>query len=153
METLRKQGSLMKLRRYFCVASAVCACFGASLPPARAACPSSGIYMPAEANAGQADFDAHCASCHNADLSGNAGPALTGPKFASYLNFTKITPPQLQAFITSQMPADAPGSLTAPQYNDIFAYILSFNHYPAGQDPISPAGLNCLSLLPYPGPK
>jgi hypothetical protein len=51
------------------------------------------------------------------------------------------------------MPADAPGSLTATQYSDIFAYMLSFNHYPAGKDPISPAGLSCLSLLPYPADK
>ena len=153
METLRKQGMLMKRRRYFCAAIAMCACFGVALPPTRAACPSGGIYTPAEASAGKADFDAHCASCHNADLSGNSGPALTGPKFASYLNFTKITAPQLQAFITSQMPADAPGSLDATQYNDISAYVLSFNHYPAGKDPISAEGLSCLSLLPYPGPK
>lgn len=142
----------MKLRRYFSAAVALSVCFGAPLS-ARAACPSGGIYTPAEASSGQAAYDAHCASCHNADLSGNSGPALAGPKFVSYLTFTKITPTQLQAFITSQMPADAPGSLTAMQYNDIFAYLLSFNHYPAGKDPISPAGLSCLQLLPYPGSK
>ena len=143
----------MKLRRYFGAAVALCVGFGAPLLPARAACPSGGIYTPAEASSGKADYDAHCSSCHNADLSGNSGPALAGPKFVSYLNFTKITPVQLQAFITSQMPADAPGSLTATQYNDIFAYMLSFNHYPAGKDPISPTGLSCLNLLPYPGDK
>ena len=143
----------MRSGHYFSAAAVLCVCLGVPLSPARAACPSGGIYTPAEANAGKADYDAHCASCHNADMSGNSGPALAGPKFLSYLTFTKITPTQLQAFITSQMPADAPGSLTATQYNNIFAYMLSFNHYPSGKDPISPSGLNCLQLLPYPGNK
>jgi hypothetical protein len=86
-------------------------------------------------------------------LSGNSGPALTGPNFVSYLTFTKITAPQLQSFISSQMPANAPGSLTAAQYNDIFAYILSYNHYPAGSEPLSAASLGCLNMLPYPAGK
>jgi S-disulfanyl-L-cysteine oxidoreductase SoxD len=143
----------MELRRYFGAAFALCVGFAAPLWPARAACPSGGIYTPAQAGSGKADYDAHCASCHNADLSGNSGPALAGPKFVSYLNFTKITPVQLLAFITSQMPADTPGSLTAPQYRDILAYLLSYNHYPAGTAPISPTGLSCLNFLPYPGDK
>lgn len=96
-------------------------------------------------------YNANCASCHNADLSGNSGPALAGPNFISYLKFTKITPTQLQGFIVSQMPANAPGSLTPVQYNDIFAYILSYNHYPAGAGPLDAAGLSCLNMLPYPG--
>lgn len=121
--------------------------------PGYAACPSGGIYSPAEATAGMADYNANCASCHNADLSGNSGPALAGPNFVSYLTFTKITPVQLQGFITSQMPANAPGSLTPAQYSDIFAYILSYNHYPAGTGPLDAAGLACLSMLPYPAGK
>jgi mono/diheme cytochrome c family protein len=126
---------------------------GGALPLANAACPPGGIYTAAEATAGMADYNTNCASCHNADLSGNSGPALAGPNFVSYLTFTKITPTQLQAFITSQMPATAPGSLTATQYSNIFAYILSYNHYPAGTTSLSPAGLSCLNLLPYPGGK
>lgn len=116
-----------------------------------AACPRGGIYTPAEAKAGMAAYNANCASCHNADLSGNSGPALAGPKFVSYLQFTKITAAQLASFISSQMPAPAPGSLTAKQYNDIFAYILSYNHYPSGSSEITPESLSCLEMLPYPG--
>jgi mono/diheme cytochrome c family protein len=110
----------------------------------------SGYYTKAEAQAGKTDYDKNCASCHNGDLSGNSGPALAGPKFESYLKFTKITPPQLLDFITSQMPANAPGSLSKAQYNDIFAYILSYDHYPSGSASISPDGLACLHMLPYP---
>jgi mono/diheme cytochrome c family protein len=114
---------------------------------------SSGYYTNAEAQAGKADYDKNCASCHNGDLSGNSGPALAGPKFESYLKFTKITAPQLLDFIASQMPANAPGSLSKTQYNDIFAYILSYNHYPSGSVPLSPQTLACLHMLPYPGSK
>jgi mono/diheme cytochrome c family protein len=142
---------MMKPRDY--LAALAAAFFGFSALPVYAACPPGGIYTAAEATAGMADYNNNCASCHNADMSGNAGPALAGPNFASYLSFTKITAPQLQAFIVAQMPATAPGSLTATQYNNIFAYILSYNHYPAGNAEISPAGLSCLSLLPYPGSK
>ena len=140
----------MKLYSYFCAAALANVFFAASVLPGYASCLPGGVYTAAEASAGIVDYNTNCASCHNADMSGNSGPALAGPNFVSYLNFTKITPPQLQAFITSQMPANAPGSLTATEYNNIFAYILSYNHYPVGKDPISPAGLSCLSFLPYP---
>lgn len=123
---------------------------GVSLP-VYAACPSGGIYTPAEATAGMADYNNNCASCHNADLSGNSGPALAGPKFVSYLQFTKITAAQLEAFIASQMPAPAPGSLTDTQYKNIFAYILSYNHYPSGTSEMTADSLGCLNMLPYPG--
>lgn len=132
-------------------ASAMLLC-GAALP-AYAACPSGGVYSPDEAKAGMTAYNDNCASCHNSDLSGNSGPALAGPKFVSYLQFTKITAAQLAAFISSQMPAPAPGSLTAKQYNDIFAYILSYNHYPSGNAAITQDSLACLQMLPYPGSK
>ncbi len=121
------------------------------LSPAYAACPSGGVYSMAQAKAGMAAYNANCASCHNADMSGNSGPALAGEKFVSYLSFTKITATQLEAFIASQMPAATPGSLTNQQYIDIFAYILSYNHYPAGDKEMTVESLSCLNMLPYPG--
>jgi mono/diheme cytochrome c family protein len=119
-----------------------------------AACTAgSGFYTKAEANQGMADYNKNCASCHNGDLSGNSGPALAGAKFESYLKFTKISAPQLYDFIASQMPANAPGSLSKTQYDDIFAYILSYNHYPSGSAALSKENLACLKMLPYPGAK
>jgi len=97
-----------------------------------------------------ADYNTNCASCHNGDLSGNSGPALAGPKFVSYLTFTKISPVQLLKFISSQMPVTAPGSLSKTQYNDIFAYMLSYNHYPSGTTSIAALDQSCLTMLPYP---
>nr|WP_321985798.1 cytochrome c [uncultured Lichenicoccus sp.] len=111
----------------------------------------AGFYTSEQANAGLAAYSASCASCHNADLLGNSGPALSGAKFASYVGFTKITPTQLLAFTSSQMPANAPGTLSATDYDNIFAYILSYDKYPSGTQPVSADGMSCLSLLPYPG--
>ena len=129
--------------------------FGATLPAGRAAAApctaGAGFYTPEQARAGAAAYDADCASCHNADLLGNSGPTLSGSRFASYVQFTKITPTQLLAFTASQMPANAPGTLSATDYNNIFAYILSYDKYPSGTQPVSADGISCLSMLPYPG--
>lgn len=95
-------------------------------------------------------FDGHCAVCHQANLAGGAGPPLAGSQFVDWLKFTKITGPDLFAFISSQMPYDAPGSLKKNQYEDAFAYILEFNHYPAGNTPLDQDTVACVEMLPYP---
>jgi mono/diheme cytochrome c family protein len=127
-------------------------CLAASVAPAACACPQagSGLYTQAQAMAGMAVFDAHCSACHNADLSGGAGPALAGSQFFASLQFSKMTGAELFDFIRTQMPYDAPGSLTITQYQDALAYILSFNHYPAGPHPLDANSAACLQLLPYP---
>lgn len=66
------------------------------------------------------------------------------------MQFTKITPTQLLAFTASQLPANATGTLSATDYNNIFAYILSYDKYPSGTQPVSADGISCLSMLPYP---
>ncbi|GAN81382.1 c-type cytochrome [Acidocella aminolytica] len=116
-----------------------------------ASCPSgNAIYTSADATQGRTDYNNECAACHNGDLSGNSGPALAGSKFESYLEFTKISAQQLYGFIAEQMPANNPGGLSKTQYDDIFAYILSYNHYPSGDVGIKSQDLSCLSMLPYP---
>ncbi|MGH7189729.1 MAG: c-type cytochrome [Acetobacteraceae bacterium] len=118
----------------------------------RAACPpaGAGLYSAAQAASGKTIFDAHCSTCHAATLTGGAGPPLTGPQFVAWLNFTKITGAQLFAFISSQMPYDAPGSLPKADYENAFAYILSVNHYPAGSTALEQNSLACVEMLPYP---
>lgn len=68
----------------------------------------------------------------------------------AYLRFSKITGPELFDFISTQMPYDAPGSLAKTQYQDALAYILSFNHYPAGPTPLTEGSVACVHMLPYP---
>jgi mono/diheme cytochrome c family protein len=122
--------------------------FGASTTRAAA----SGDYTTSQAAAGAQVYQQHCIQCHGASLQGNAGPALSGQAFAASLRFGKLTAQQLFDFIKTQMPADAPGSLTDQQYLDAMAFILSRNGYPAGSTLLNESTLGSVRLLPYPGP-
>jgi mono/diheme cytochrome c family protein len=95
---------------------------GAVTPPA--------LYTSAQAAAGATVYTQSCAMCHGAGLEGQAGPALMGQSF---------TPPDKHKtvgstfhVITTKMPLGQPGSLSHTQYEDVMAYILSKNGYPAG---------------------
>ncbi len=115
--------------------------------------PSAGYYEKSQAMVGQQLFSENCASCHGSDLAGQSGPALAGKDFVSYLKFTKISAPQLLAFMESQMPYQAPGSLKKSDYVDLFSYILSVNGYPAGSVALDHHNVACIAMLPYPGTK
>ena len=111
---------------------------------------SSAGYSPEQAERGKAIFESHCAVCHGATLAGAAGPPLAGEDFASYLDFSKITAAQLLHFIMTQMPYNAPGSLPKASYEAVFAYILSVNKYPAGEQSLNESNVACVKLLPHP---
>jgi mono/diheme cytochrome c family protein len=122
---------------------------GASGGALRAA--TTGDYTQSQASAGMQAFSQNCASCHGSNLMGQSGPPLAGANFASNLNYSKMSAQQLYDFIRTQMPVNAPGSLSEQQYLQIFAYILSKNGYPQGSTPLSAATLGSVQLLPVPG--
>ncbi len=145
-------------RRRFCVPArallSAALAFGLPALAQAASCPAGqGDYSSAQAAQGKTLFMANCAACHSADLKGNSGPALAGADFDSYLHFSKISAAQLLAFMTAQMPYQAPGSLKPADYPKIFAYILQVNGYKAGDKELTPADVACVSMLPYPGDK
>lgn len=88
------------------------------------------LYTAAQATAGTAIYSQNCAMCHGADLKGSAGPALLGQAFAAPGN--NYTVGAIFSEVAEQMPAGQPGSLTQAQYEDVMAYILQKNGYPAG---------------------
>jgi mono/diheme cytochrome c family protein len=88
------------------------------------------LYTADQAKAGADVFSQNCAMCHGEDLSGAAGPALVGQAFANAGN--KYTIGSVFTEVAQQMPAGQPASLTHEQYEDVFAYILQQNGYPAG---------------------
>lgn len=109
-----------------------CIAIGAGLTAAAAqavAAPPPAIYTPAQASAGATVFAQSCASCHGATLQGEAGPALTGPGFVAGVGNNIGS---LFSLVAQQMPLSSPGSLSQTQYEDVVAYILSKNGYPAG---------------------
>jgi mono/diheme cytochrome c family protein len=46
---------------------------------------------------------------------------------------------QALTFVSTQMPAGDPGSLSTAEYDDIVAYILARNGHPAGATALTPA--------------
>ena len=112
---------------------------------------ATGDYTQAQVSAGRQVFNQHCAQCHGGNLQGQAGPPLAGPKFESNLEYSKMSAQQMFAFIKTQMPADAPASLSKQQYLQAFAYILSKNGYPQGSAPLNEKTVRDIKLLPYPG--
>ena len=109
-----------------------------------------GDYTRQQATAGRQVFDQHCAKCHGSKLQGQSGPPLAGPKFESDLEYSKMSAQQLFTFIKTQMPYDAPASLTKNQYRQALSYILAKNGYPQGATPLSEKTLGNVKLLPYP---
>ncbi len=77
-------------------------------------------YTPQQAAQGQGLYQAHCASCHGAQLQGVSAPALTGPTFAR----SKLNVSQIFDIVRLQMPLNAPGSLSQDNYAAIMAYML-----------------------------
>ncbi len=107
-------------------------------------------YSAEQSKAGASVYASQCSVCHGSQLQGKTGPALAGPDFRSSIEYSKMSGKQLYQFISSQMPYDKPGSLTETQYQQIVAYILDKNGFPAGKQPLTKKSLSQISLLPFP---
>src|SRR4051794_33235434 len=95
-----------------------------------------GVYTPAQARRGQAQFEQNCAGCHRQDLGGILGPALKGERFLD--QWREFPLEVLVNDMRAQMPQRSPGSLPANAYVDIAAYLLEVNGLPAGGGEITP---------------
>lgn len=113
------------------------ACAAAAVPALRAGASGAvtGPYVAAQAKAGAKSYDTNCARCHGAKLEGVSAPALRGAP--SGLKGDSLS--EAYTFISLQMPAGNPGSLSASDYVNIVAYILSQNGYAAGTVKLTPA--------------
>lgn len=94
-----------------------------------------GIFTADQATQGKTLFDNKCALCHGADLAGaEMAPPLAGPVFLG--NWNTLSAGDLFTRIHTTMPANDPGSLSNAETAQALAYILSFNHFPAGATPL-----------------
>lgn len=83
-------------------------------------------YTQAQAQAGATLYTQNCAMCHS---DATAGHMLVQPG-------TSPTIGGIFGIMTASMPLNQPGSLSPQQYEDIMAYALKNNGYPAGSQPL-----------------
>jgi polar amino acid transport system substrate-binding protein len=95
------------------------------------------LYSSAQAAQGASLYASKCALCHGAQLEGGAGPPLSGQNLTTLGTKTHLSVGDLFTYITTNMPMDAPASLSKDQYVKIMAYILKQNGYPAGSKPLT----------------
>jgi mono/diheme cytochrome c family protein len=94
-----------------------------------------GVFTADQATRGKALFDAKCAICHGAELTGaEMAPPLSGGIFLG--NWAGGSLGDLFTRIHTTMPANDPGSLSNADVTLALSYILSFNKFPAGATPL-----------------
>lgn len=90
---------------------------------------STGVYGEEQATLGAQVYSQRCSGCHGAELGGGFGPRLT-PLDNYWLGRNLGA---FYTFVSENMPFDAPGTLSADQYAQVVAFILSRNGYPSGE--------------------
>jgi alcohol dehydrogenase (cytochrome c) len=89
-------------------------------------------FTAAQVSAGSTAFQTHCSSCHGSQLEGGAGPALSGANFKTLSTKVKATVSDIFTYMTTNMPLNAPASLSHTDYVNIMSFILSKNGFHAG---------------------
>ena len=97
---------------------------------------SDGVYTTEQAARGKREYTQQCATCHSTNLrGGEMAPGLVGQTFIS--GWSGETLWTFADFTNATMPQDAPGNLSVQGLNDVIAFILSSNDYPAGDAELS----------------
>jgi len=137
-------------RRVLGVALFVCAAWGLfslTVLAQQSQTVRQGVYTEAQAQRGQATYNAQCMSCHGDALGGRIGPPLTGDDFIA--DWDKRPLLELVNKIKNTMPQGDPGKLTPQQTVDIVAYILQTGKFPAGRAELRPDEA-ALKLITWP---
>ncbi len=126
----------MKKFAAFCAVAALVAAAALSTGHSHAATAPIG-FTAAQVQAGAKLFATNCSTCHGSQLEGGAGPALTGPNFKTLNNKVHASVGDIFTYMTTNMPLNAPGTLSHDTYVKILAYILSKNGYQSSGAPLS----------------
>jgi mono/diheme cytochrome c family protein len=96
---------------------------GQTAPPVEARSTREGVYTEKQAARGSELYALNCQSCHTA--ASHAGPGFVAKWHGKPLS-------ELFLYMREEMPKSDPGSLSAPQYTVLLAYLLKMNGMPAG---------------------
>lgn len=113
--------------------------FNAGLALLSGALAATPPFTAAQAKAGEKVYTANCQGCHGDKLQGGAGPVLEGKSFLQKWSGKKVD--DLYYIIHSQMPLNAPGSLSDKEYLDVTTFILQSNGIKPGKKPLTAAAL------------
>ncbi|MCW5714699.1 MAG: hypothetical protein KIT43_09335 [Bauldia sp.] len=108
------------------VAFATAAIAQVTAPATPAADPAAapGFFTAEQAERGQTSYTLRCGTCHGEDI---VGVVMGYPDAGQFYDF-----------ISTEMPASAPGSLQPQMYADIIAYLLSANGFATGPQELLP---------------
>lgn len=108
-----------------------------------------GVYTEQQARAGEEQYEAICAACHEGDE-----PEATPPKGSEFIERWREAPVSfLYSFIHTNMPGDKPGSLSETDYVNVVAHLLQANGYPVGASDLTAANTRDILLVGPGGPK
>lgn len=105
------------------------------------------VYTADQATAGAAVYAQSCAVCHGPALEGLAAPALKGDTFREMAAAQQLSADALLTVTALTMPQTNPGMLPPEEYNQVVAYVLQQNGYPAGDTPLAPDAPHLKELL------
>src|SRR5574339_752186 len=104
-----------------------------------------GVFTTAQAERGKATFLVTCQRCHNADLSGDRGPALKGERFMTTWGGGGVN--RLFEKIRDTMPPFATSTLDDRTKLDIVTFILQTNGFPAADKELAAEELESIDIV------
>jgi S-disulfanyl-L-cysteine oxidoreductase SoxD len=107
-----------------------------------------GVYTSAQAVRGARTYQKICSECHE------GGEPDADPLFgAEFIERWREAPLDfLYGFYSQNMPADEPGTLSVAVYQEVLAFLLQENGYPAGTKELTAAQLANIQLVGENGP-
>jgi S-disulfanyl-L-cysteine oxidoreductase SoxD len=103
-----------------------------------------GVYTDAQAERGHTLYMQNCSRCHGANLWGNyETPPLVG-RFMPYWSGSTLD--ALFDYVSTAMPLDHPGALSAGANADIVAFILKNNDIPSGSKELSAGSVKAINF-------
>jgi len=111
----------------------------------------NGVYTEPQAARGAIVFSSSCARCHSSEPNaGEEGRRLAGDHF--WQSYRESTVDHLLDFVSKNMPNGAGGSLSANNYADVVAFILSLNGLPAGSAELTKDSAAGVQIIAKDGP-